>query len=449
MFEPLGKPRKLPFPLYNQETNGNTTDDLGFEPNDFIWPDDPEERTVVPFFLSQREFTAIASSVDVGADIAYPEQYIEVWWLLVRSLRYRVPICEQIIECINTDQDTKDAIVQMLIDSGEFNDYLSSEVTRLTEGQITGKIIVDDCDNSSLMGKIKAIVDRMNTANEDFLEIIEVGTNDEEKLAAILSAVPGLKGLNPGDVIDFMQDILEDFSENYNAAITDERKLELYCGLYCEAKERPDCSISYQNIFDFFNARIGSSLTIGSVLYDVINFVLDGDFNTDDAIVNGMFMMQAGLILTAQQMGGMTLPSISLATRDAVPSTLWEECDDCPEPPMAYTLVNVAPEYTRPDPLFISSSPDGEIWEFYGVNVGHPSYSNLASVKDIDNRCFYVKAITFVEGNFGMFYQEHCGGGIDASSTLSDMIGLQEQTIQTYNTGTPYATVRATISETP
>src|ERR1041384_6225321 len=120
-FFPQGKPRKLPFPLYNQETNGNIVDDLGLTPNDFIWPDDPEERTIVPFYLSQREFTAIASAVDVGADIAYPDQYIQVWWLLVRSLRYRVPICEQIIECIQNDQDTKDAIVNMLIDSGDFN----------------------------------------------------------------------------------------------------------------------------------------------------------------------------------------------------------------------------------------------------------------------------------------------------------------------------------------
>jgi hypothetical protein len=331
MFQPIGGMRKLPYPLYNQETNGNTTDDLGLTPNDFVWPEDPTERTVVPFYLSQQEFTAIASAVDVGADIAYPEQYIAVWWLLVRSLRYSVPICAQIIECIENDQDTKDAIVQMLIDNGEFNQYLNNTIGAIVGERLIEPLVSGSCDPATLMGKVKALVDRMNKTNEDFLEIIEVGTNDEEKLSALIEMVPGLNQEPIGDVIDFLQDILEDFTENYNAAITDARLLEIYCGLYCIAKGKDDCELNYTDVFDYFAVKVGSSLSTSSVLYDVVNFVLDGDFNTDDLIVDGMFMMQAGLVRTGGELAGMSLPSIALATIDAVPSFLFSECDECEE----------------------------------------------------------------------------------------------------------------------
>src|SRR5688500_10924498 len=102
MFTPIGRPRRLPYPLYNQVSNGNITDDAGLPLNEFIWPDDPEERTILPLFVSQREFTAILSAMDVGADIAYPEQYIEVMWIMVRNLRYGVDICAMVANCIAT-----------------------------------------------------------------------------------------------------------------------------------------------------------------------------------------------------------------------------------------------------------------------------------------------------------------------------------------------------------
>lgn len=344
MFEPIGDTRKLPYPLYNQETNGNITDDLGLVPNDFVWPTDPEERTVVPFLFSQREFTAIASAVDVGADIAYPEQYIAVWWLLVRSLRYRVPICELIIPCIESDTDVQQAladaiiaspsigaaIVQMLEDNDTFNTFLKQTITGLTTGQIVNPIIAGDCDPAVLMGKVKALVDRMNKTNTDFLEIVEVGTNDEEKLAALVELIPGLNQEPVADVIDFLQDVLEDFEENYAAAITEERLLEMYCGLYCVAEGNENCELNYEDVFDFFSDRASSGLTLSSLLGDIIQFVITGDFATDDLIVNGMFAMQAALVRVGGELAGMSLPSIALATRDALPSTLWEECEECP-----------------------------------------------------------------------------------------------------------------------
>lgn len=347
MFEPVGEPRPLPYPLKDQVSNNNVIPDEGMTLNEFVWPEDPEERTLFPLWISQREFTAIGSAMDVGADIAYPQQYVEVMWILMRNTRYQMSICSMIIDCITNDADVQaaiaaliatnpgvqDAIIDVLEQSDRFNDYISEKVQGLTTGQIVGKIVVGSCDNSVLAGRMVQIVERMNTINEDALEIIEVGTNDEEKIAALLEGIPVLDELPFGDIIDFMQDLLEDFAENYSAAVTEEWKDSVEEDLYCLAKQSEDCSLTFGRLFDYFQDRATSGLTIESALLDVVNFIVNGDFVGDDEIASAMYAAQIAFMRVGQEFFGMNLPKMGSLIRDAVPSTKWEEWDECGTPP--------------------------------------------------------------------------------------------------------------------
>lgn len=332
MFEPIGKPRKLPFPLYNQISNGNIIDDAGLPLNEFIWPEDPEERTILPLFVSQREFTAILSAMDVGADIAYPEQYIEVMWIMIRNLRYGVNICEMIANCIATSEEAQQALREFVTSDTTINNYFSSEVQRLTQGQITGSIMTGSCDESNIAGEILTLIDALDQLNIDALEIVEVGTNDEERLSSFISGFPGF-GLFPADeALDTMQDWLEDFAENYAAAITPEWKLEVAEDLFCIAKEKPDCALTFQDLFDYFAERSVSGLNILSGAVDVAQFLITGDFDTDELVASGMMAASLGGILTGREYFGMTVQTIGAITRDAPPSSAWEDWDECTTP---------------------------------------------------------------------------------------------------------------------
>lgn len=322
----------MPYVLTNQFSNGNITDDLGLTPNNFIWPDDPEERTILPLYLSQREFTAILSSVDVGADIAYPTQFIEVYWILVRNLRYSMDLCQLIADCIATSEETKQAIRDLVTSDETINNYFSSQVQRLTTGQITGSIMTGSCDESNIAGEILTLIDALDQVNTDALEIVEVGTNDEERLSTFISGFPGF-GLFPADeALDTMQDWLEDFSENYAAAITPEWKLEVAEDLYCIAKLKEGCALTFQDLFDYFAARASSGLDVLSTILDIAQFLGDGDFNTDELVASGMFTATLGGILTGREYFGMTIQTIGAITRDAPPSSAWEDWDECTDP---------------------------------------------------------------------------------------------------------------------
>jgi len=369
MFEPIGPTRKLPYPLYNQATGENVTPEE-FEGGVFVWPDDPEERTIVPFYLSQREWTALGSAIDVGTDIAYPLQYIEVLRIWMRQTRYSVSICSAIIDCINNNPATRAAIVNALKSDADFNQYLAQEVYRLTEGQIGGKLLPGDCDDSVLAGRAIALVNRLDLNNQDFLEVMEVGTNDEERVADLIGAIPVAETFPVDEVFLIAQDFLEDFAENYNAASTEGRKDELARAIYCAMKETEDCSITFERLFTLFQEQALSGLTIGSTVGDIVLFLGTGDFSNDDAIFYGLMAIQIAFVLASRDFYGIEIGTISGIMRDALPSSRWEEWDPCGDDCTEYDFTVSDHGFT---PLIAGYAVyvSGEGWaRGTGVNVG-------------------------------------------------------------------------------
>lgn len=291
----------------------------------------PPEGADLLFHFTEQSFLRVLSALINGAALTYPDTWLQVVWDFLQNVEYPVSFCEQLIACITTDADTQEAIVNMLAANPAFDEFLKNTVRGLTSGQTGQKLTVDECDNSVLMGKVKAMVDAMNTTNTDFFEIVEVGTNDEEKMSILLDAIPGLGILPFDEVVDFLQDITEDFSENYAAQVTEALKLEWYCGLYCLASARPDCSLTYADIFNYFQDKVSSSLTLGSLIGEVIQFIVTGDFSGADRVANGMMALQAGLMRTGGDFLGLSLPSLSITARESDPSSLWEDCEDCPD----------------------------------------------------------------------------------------------------------------------
>jgi len=98
---PVPGRRKLPYPVDNSASNSS---DIAGEPicggsSAVVFPDDPDERTFVPFWLSLNEYNMLANCVDVGADIAYSTDAQRILYIWLRNTRCAEMICDFIQSC--------------------------------------------------------------------------------------------------------------------------------------------------------------------------------------------------------------------------------------------------------------------------------------------------------------------------------------------------------------
>lgn len=341
MFEPIGPTRPLPYPLKEQISNGNVTDDLGLTPNDFIWPEDPEERVIVPFLFSQREFTAIASCVDVGADIAYPQQYIEVVWLLMRSLRYKVDLCQLIADCINDPESpARDAIRDFIQADNELRSWRDAVTSIVPSGQLGQNLgDVTDCDPDLLFNVCTVAVDLLNSISEDIFSIIELGTNAFERGDALFSAIPVVGAVLPVDeIMSLAEQLVSGFEEAYLAAYTETLEDELRCGLFCMAK--PDCQLTIADMIGWYEAALSHSLPQDPLeaIADIFNFILTSEFSGDTVVYAAHLMvlasMRSGDGILGFQFSQLAMRLIAAQDES---NNDWEElCEDCDTPDIWY-----------------------------------------------------------------------------------------------------------------
>lgn len=343
MFSPIGGTRKLKYPLYNQETNGNITDDAGLPLNEFVWPSDPEERAILPLYVSQREFTAILSSMDVGADIAYPEQYISVMWIMVRNLRYGVNICDMIASCIANDENvqaTLRAFIQNDVSMREWVEDVVQQGAPVSPEKNTG-LIVQTEDLDALFGAVTYLVDTMNGANEDLYQAIEASSNNREGGQILFESIPIFETLPLDEISEYVDFMVSSVAENYASAYTTTPitglRDRIRCALFCLARNNGN-SLSWEQIAEYFWGEV--NFTVGNyyeVISDFVEFVTTGSWSGEE-IATISFANIASVLSGAQEFAGMTFPNLTaimqLGLNDPDPDwmMLCEECDDPPPP---------------------------------------------------------------------------------------------------------------------
>jgi len=112
--------RKLSYPLLNPLVVAGDTPNDGTPILPFAWSSlDSDEKVDITLHLSLNEYVALASSVDVGRDIAYGVDTNLIWWIWTRALiEGGTMTCEQIIDCITNDADTRQALLDYLTANG-------------------------------------------------------------------------------------------------------------------------------------------------------------------------------------------------------------------------------------------------------------------------------------------------------------------------------------------
>jgi len=354
MTEYDGQNRPLPWDLRLSLKPENTTEDDTGVPSSFVWPEDPTERTLVPFYLSQNEWKVLGSSIDVGRDIAYGVDSIRVLWLWLRNMREAVPICAAIIDCLLTDGDTQAALAELVATNDalqqalrtfvssdpELTNYLenvaSNVTTKILSQTELGRNILKPgaCDFGYTFNQASKLIELLDSLSNDLFQAIEVGTNIAERASLLLSAIPGV-GIAPFDeLLRLGNDLVENVSEEYAGAYDEGLYDELRCALWCQIKD--SCELSLEGAFAFYEARLGESLPENPLegLLAVLQFLDSGDF-PGDTVVYAMHLLALAAIRAGDNILGINFARLGLritAAGDDLDNnyTICEDCFECP-----------------------------------------------------------------------------------------------------------------------
>jgi len=294
-------------------------------------------------------------------------------------------ICEQVANCISTDDGTQSALRSQLLSDPTFLRQMTDAIGNgypLSPTQITAPI-GEICDRDQLWAGLVGVVQQMNRNNVDFLEKIEVLTNPVERFAGVTSQIKPLQLV--GAVFDFVQTLFADITENYNAEYDAEYEDEITCQLFCLALSHEDngCYLSFEDVFNVFKDRLVASFTVESQFADIIQFLATGTWSGTQ-VCDFMFMVQLSAIKVADKFLTSNLLSLQqmFDVGRAEPNTGWETlCTDCPDLNPRWQIYWIGsfegqvPTYLGPDP----SDASYDRWSIPAFDYFGAKYSYLGT----------------------------------------------------------------------
>jgi len=321
-----GSRRLLPYPLdYEAGTEAQTpyTEDGYLDMA--AWPtDDSDENIRIVFDLSLHEFVALASAIDVGRDIAYGDNSVYVWWIWVKALA-SMNICEDVAWCIENS-----AAVRAALAAWQDSQNQAGAAAGM-DGIKADNLGFADCDPDKWWSACLSLVQRLNRINEDALETLEAETNVLDWLAEVVGSITFVDESSVDAALAWASFLQDNIAENYVSQYTLAYEEEVACDLFCIALE--NCSLSAEQIFDYFWARVGSGLSWESLLDNALGYLV-GRAWTGTQIADFMMLSQIAMRrFFGVFIGQSAFGDISNAIRVGMnsPDADWEIlCDECP-----------------------------------------------------------------------------------------------------------------------
>jgi len=325
MTQPTGNIRKLSFPLSFTEDMESI---VGVEPIEIIdlsdWATtDPDERVDIILNLSLNEYIALANTIDVGRDIAYGENSIYIWWVWVRSLQ-AMTICDAVTACILTNIDTQNAIQAI----GGGDPFINGNPIKWETLAIEP---VAGCDDDRTWGYAKALWDFINQQNVDFLEILDEATNTGEQIARMMSSIPLFALLPFDEIVDWLASLGEYNLDAYNASITVEINEQIWCDLFCLAKDN-NCSLTFEQVWDYFLEEFGgvNFPTLGATFAELVIYMVTGSYLSDRIVYLWTLVQLGVMFIGGEFLGTNTMNEIAIHAQNGDPDNDWETlCDEC------------------------------------------------------------------------------------------------------------------------
>lgn len=267
-----------------------------------------EEGDTLLFRFTASSFTRVLSALINGAQLTYGEEGRQVVWDFLVNVEYPIgePMsCEEIIDCVENDNDTQHAIEDMLEENTDFQEFLTEWIEEHPSGIVDGKnkplppdtritVFRPDCDLDFLWAQSRALVTTAKTMIDDFLDQWETYTNQGEVVSDIVNAIPlvseAVQATGIAGILEYANDLVDSIAENFEADYTLEYEIELACAIFCEA-QRKDCVVTATMAAGILNKRIGNALTLGNAA-ELIVSLMDQDitgFNVADLYMAAFF----------------------------------------------------------------------------------------------------------------------------------------------------------------
>lgn len=296
-----GNVRKLPFPLYYSESPLVTGGDLENPENQtIIWGDIPnDEKMLIGLYLSLDELIAIASAIDVGRDIAYGENSIELWKIWTGALR--MDICQIIANCLT---DANSPAYQAL--NNAINQGIEESVIGTPENPAKWEenpLLIEPiggCNEANLFGAIRGMLVFIDGLIQDLFQKVELSSNSAERVELILSGIPVIGALPADEAFGFANQIQEELTENYLAYYTQMLQDEIACELFCQLKDT--CELDFQTLTDYFGAKFGQSMSV-QTFEEAINWLIGASLVGDEVVYATHYLVMQTFSFGASWLG--------------------------------------------------------------------------------------------------------------------------------------------------
>ena len=299
------------------------------------WPAaDPDEQVPIYVVLSLNELVRLASSVDVGSDIAY-EDAVGLQYLFNRVFQVD-QFCNAVADCISSSP----AVQQAINNTTNATTNLINRTTNYSnQTLITGAGDDNGCGNDAKFGRIVALIDFIDTVMQDFFEAFDSATNVLGQLDELISAVPLFETLPIDEAIGAIGNTGELWQDSYEGSVNTQLKESFACNIWCTYGDSCDLVVSdvLALILERYNLTTTQGqlnvLSLGALLFRVGTTVAaaGGVAYVGDEFVYLSWMLQlAAIELTGSFFGVDPIDYVSAASNGS-PNTSWSlcACDSC------------------------------------------------------------------------------------------------------------------------
>jgi len=339
------------------------------------------------------------------------------WWIDTPEelLECVVPICEQVALCITDDEQVSDALQDWL--DNKANPYnpnspLPNANGQIPESELTKNLAPVGCNSDAIYGQILNVIQELNEANIDALEIFVAESGLRKNVANLIEAVPLVGEFPIDDILEYTSLVVDFLKANYESAYTGALEEEIVCDIFCQAKST--CTVNYELLFEYFKSKVlpvapqvQQVISLATLVVALASLTAGGFPPVGRIVVDIMMFAQLGLIKYANQaIGGMTFGRLTnyLTVGAGFENDDWIViCDNCDEPVLnavwrfnLYEFQQFVQQGAWSYGTGVSATDNTDNADRRRVLIGVSGVSPALSIVSIKSRRSYVK------GNFNV-----------------------------------------------
>lgn len=304
--------------------------------------------------------------------------------------------CEFVADCIMNSEDVQNALASQSASGGNARTVINNTVYSNTV-IIAENADANGCTDDARYGRIEALIDYINTVQEDFYQSVDAATNVLGELSTLVSAIPLFETLPFDELIATIADTGEQWDDSYIASYNTQLKEDFICELWCGIQ---GCDVTLEDVRIAIESRYNLDSTQGAL--NVLSLVaLFGRIATTVGSAGGLtyigddfvflsWLLQIAAVEATGQFFGVSIGDYVGEASNGSPSGLWSGCTPCPQ------VWQEVFDFTVSDGGFQAQGSDQALYQpgvGWAADLGNPLTNHLIRIF----RTFATTQITRIE----------------------------------------------------